>query len=306
MRLGIVVVYLIDEDDEQLLDLHLSQIKRCTQVPYTIYASVNRLQPGFRRKLEQRPDVMICDIPNTDLRGMEEHAHYLECLTRVAIEDGVSHVVTLHVDSFPIRSGWAEELAQKLSETCVFATLENINTACLFFTRDFFLKYHPAFLLSDQVYASLEFKQYLERLKPIVHSGIGYGFNAYVEGLSWYSLREFVTDATYPFGGIYDDLIFHLQGAVLIGQDPNSPPVLQKSGYIAFVENLGTVVRWVIPEHIRKLLRKHFRIPIEYLADRPRKIESKKRLKIARQRLLADPESFLVQLQEEKRQCGFP
>ena len=124
MKLGIVVVYLVTERNEKLLDLHLSQIENNTEVPYKIYGSAARLYPKFRQKLQQNPNVKICDCRQyieEHKQRRYEHSFYLEQLIKFAIDDGVSHVAVLHVDSFPIRPGWAKELAAKLSETCAVA-----------------------------------------------------------------------------------------------------------------------------------------------------------------------------------------
>jgi len=80
MKLGIVVVYLVAEEDEALLDLHLSQIDKCTQAPHCTYASANRLLPRFRARIEQFPHIRICDVPDTGLRDSQEHAYYLDRL----------------------------------------------------------------------------------------------------------------------------------------------------------------------------------------------------------------------------------
>ena len=57
MKLGIVVVYLVSDRMGPLLDLHLRKIEECTDVPYTVYGSVNRLQPEYRHILDSRRDV---------------------------------------------------------------------------------------------------------------------------------------------------------------------------------------------------------------------------------------------------------
>jgi hypothetical protein len=216
MMLGIIVVYIVNPEDAKLLDLHLEYIEKYTNVPYTIYGSVNKLLPQFRQKLVQHPHVKICACPETDKRGAAEHAYYLERLTKYAVDDGVSHIVTMHVDSFPIRHHWAQDLAAKLSSSCVFATIEDINTACLFFSRDFYLAYHPTFTLSPKEQASSQYWQYQKEYNSNSHSGIGYGFKAYKERLSFYYLRE--STKSDDNGKIYDDMIFHLIGAINFSQ----------------------------------------------------------------------------------------
>ena len=116
VRLGIVVVYFVAEDDEYLLRLHLERIHRHTSVPYRIYGAANRLAPELRELLAAAPGVEIQACRGTDLRRGPENAFYLKQLIAAALADGVTHLAIFHVDSFPIRDGWFEALAPRLSE----------------------------------------------------------------------------------------------------------------------------------------------------------------------------------------------
>jgi len=181
MVLGIAVVYLFDSGTEWLLDLHLQQIEQNTTVPFTIYAGVNRLAAPDVRRLQASPRVRICPIPDTGQRGQPEHAYYLDHLVSAAIAAGATHVVTLHLDSFPVQPGWAERLAAALDDRHAFATLNVIHTGCLFFSREFFLHHHPVFWPSADVRGSRGYREYLQTCRPVEHSGVGYGFAAYLD-----------------------------------------------------------------------------------------------------------------------------
>ncbi len=227
MKLGIAVVYLVKDENEKLLDLHLHKIEKHTQVPYTIYASTNQLLPKFEEKLKQQKKIQICRCQTFDPsaspdspfpKHAREHSFYLEQLIQQAIEDNMTHIAILHVDSFPVRSGWAEELAEKLSEPCVLASVKRVEnrdykpcTQCLFFHRDFYLKHHPTLLLSKTELSSPEYRAYQQQFKHHMDSGVGYGFKVYREGLSWYPLlRSNRGEDHYTLGSIYGNLIFHL------------------------------------------------------------------------------------------------
>lgn len=338
MKLGIVVVYLVSEENEKLLDLHLKQIERYTKVPYTIYGSANRLLPQFLHKLQQHPKVKMCECPTTDLRGAEEHCFYLEHLVKEAIEDGVSHIVTLHVDSFPIRSGWVEELANKLSNSCMLATVTfGAYTACLFFHRGFYLKHHPTFLLSETERFSEKYMQFLEEFEHILHSGIGYCFKAYSEGFTCYLLRRTNKSNTRYgfFSNIYDDIIFHLGGAAYSedNQSPKNAVVLKKSSSSPPLKWGQEAIRLIIPEPMRQwacsslgiainriflesifnYTRKHQKAPetISLIISKKAMswvwnhfgipLSSKPAFEFARKQLLKNPESYLNYLRTGKR-----
>lgn len=297
MKLGIVVVYLVDGRNEKLLDLHLNRIEKETDVPFTIYASANRLQPEFRKKLDLHPRVKVCDIPTTPLRGAAEHSFYLDRLVRNAVAEEVTHVVVLHVDSFPVRSGWAVQLAEKLSGSCVLSAImpdadhyHMPSTACLMFGRDFFLKYQPTFLLSETELASAAYKKYSQEFKhPSTDSGVGYGFKVYAEGLSWYPLRRSRGEADYSYGGIYDELIFHLGGAawVLKGNAVDKKNIFRQPRFVSFLSRVREAIRPLVPGSLKKYLA----LPVNRLIMKPM-------LERIRTQLLEDPESYLNSLQK--------
>jgi hypothetical protein len=311
MKLGIISNYLLREEDEKLLDLHLTQIEKYTDVPYTIYGTVNRLLTRDREKLERHPKVKICSCATTDLRGSEEQCYYLEHLVKEAIGDGSSHLVSLHVDSFPIRSGWAEELAGRLSESRVFAAVPyGPYTACLFFHRDFYLKYRPTFELSDVELSSVKYHLFCKQVKHIPHAGFGYFFKAYSEGLSWYPLKESNKgDAGYVFlCSLYDDFIFHLGTATFPNYDtPQSvnllrmrkwawkrlwTPILRILLYSKKQQKALGAKRFLIPRHLMSLCWKHFGFPWFFAPI----------FWDARKQLLENPESYLNYLRIGKRQ----
>jgi len=299
-QLGIVVVYLVNEENERLLDLHLQQIERYTHVPYTIYGSANRLLPRFKTILE-RHQVNICDCPTTEFRGVKEHAYYLDQLIKIAFDDGATHVVTMHVDSFPVRSDWAETLIEKLTGKCVLASImrdaeadHKPNTACLFLRRDFYLTYQPTLLLSDSELHSPDYERYRKAYMPAMDSGIGYGFKVFAEGLDWYPLpRSNIAEAYFTFGGIYGDLVFHLGGATWVLGNPTETGdgLLSKMGTAPWFHKSKELAKRIVPP----ALRRHLGVPLRI---RPTLVTPV--LERRRRQLFDDPDAFLEYLRTGK------
>lgn len=315
-HLGIAVVYLVSERNERLLDLHFSQIEKNTKVPYTIYGSANRLLPKFRATLAKNPNVKICECETFDIstgtnrhiRDNEcrnEHSFYLEQLIKHAIKDGVSHVAILHVDSFPIKSWWAEKLASRLSEKCVLTAIlrdQNVDrkplTACMLFHRDFYLKYKPRLLPTKQELSSPEYQRYQMEVPHVKDAGSGYGFKIFTEGLTWSPLIQSNKGCEHLLWmGVYDELVFHLSAAAHKDSTQSIVFSLQKHSksylrhYVKKVMNniLGKEIRLKITNSIPLKIRR----PDEY----------KKHLiwEQERQRLLEDPEAYLESLNSGKQ-----
>lgn len=300
MKLGIVVVYLFGEESAPLLGIHLRHIERYTTVPYMIYAGVNRLAAPFRDALARHPMIRVCECPDTPFRSMKEHAHYLDHLVRFAVEDGVTHVVTLHLDSFPIRSGWAEELAGKLSSSCVLATIDRINTACLFFHRDFYLHFRPSFLLSPAEREGAEYLRYIKEYNPFQHSGIGYGFTAYRNGKGWHYLKDTAAvDHSEP-EQVYDDIIFHLGGAVFVGPTSSRSSARFRSRVWGKLMKIAVeAARVVTPGPVRTFLLEHFGSFIERVVDKPQLTLRAPAEAPRIQRFMEDPEKYLRLLERK-------
>ena len=221
MKIGIVVVYMLKTGNQKLLELHLRQIRAMTNVPYKIYAGINQgVQPSFLKLLKHEPHMKLISLPETGMKGGEQHAFYLEHLLKVAVLDDITHIVIMHVDSFPVRSDWVEIIAGKLVGNCVLSTISHnhylaLYTACLCFRKDFYLKYNPCFFLSENELFSDDYRHFSrQHAHYTVDSGVGFVFNAYCLGLSWVALERSNMGEDHGWhGSIYEDSIFHLVGA---------------------------------------------------------------------------------------------
>ena len=259
MKLGIAVVYLVLPGDEDLIDLHLRYIARCTCAPFTIYAAANRLPDPLVERLAARPFVRVCTIPPTEDRGSLENAYYLERLIATAIDDDCTHVATLHVDSFPVRVAWEAELARKTSSGYAFAAAAREEerfgkptTAGLFFPREFYMRYRPRLLLSRDQMRSRSGRNYARKLWNPRESGAGYGFVAFREGLPWLPLRRTNRAADHAyFGSIHGDMIFHLGAAA------HRRRLFPGSQERRFLQSIRRTVIVILPRPVRKLLRRY-------------------------------------------------
>jgi hypothetical protein len=317
MKLGIIVVYLIKEEDEKLLDLHLNSIEKHTKVPYRIYGSVARLSSKYRQRLMQHHRVKICECDCTELRDALEHGFYLEQLVKCAVRDGATHIAILHVDSFPISSDWVEVLDGKLSAQCVLAATTRAEkydrkpfTACMFFHRDFYLKCRPTFHLSSEQLSSQTYKDYITEsalsYEARYESGIGYGFTIHKERLTWHPMvRSNRGENHYGIGSIYGNLIFHLGSAnrklkCFLGDDEQSFEIGKvRKKLVTFRKKFAPL----LPNKLRRQVDSFIpRTVVDFLFPQYRSNEEAYR--IVKERLLNDPESYLDFLRTGKSQSS--
>jgi hypothetical protein len=299
MKLGIVVVYMVREGNEQLLDLHLEYVRRHTTVPYALYGCVNRLAPALRERLAACPDVVALGLPATDLRKSEEHAHYLERLIDAALADGATHVAVLHVDSFPVRAGWDGELAEKLSPSCPFAAAvrdarldRKPFTAGMLIASDFLRERRPHFLLGDGERASAAYRAYRKRFRHHPDSGVGYGFLAFRGGLDWVALERTNRGEDHcHFGSVYGDTFFHLGAAAWKRKDfPGSrgpTPALDVRAHLA-----SRVSEWV-PRKVRIGVKRALNRTLPALDLGRKYAANEEAFNAVRSRLFSDPEAYI-------------
>jgi len=301
MKLGIAVVYLVLPGDEELIDLHLRYIEHCTSVPFTVYAATNRLQEPLVERLSARPFVRLCAMQPTDERGSMENAYYLEHLIAKAIQDGCTHVATLHVDSFPIHVGWETELDRAISVGYAFAAIlreedsfGKPSTACLFVPRSFYLRHRPQLLLSSENMQSQLERSYARKLLNPRESGAGYGFVAFKEDLRWLRLRRTNRDADhYYYGSIHGNLIFHL------GASAHAPRSFPGSKEYSQLARLRAAVKAVLPSHVQRLL--HRLIPYRVLHPETARLQrAHAQVKAA---LLANPTRFIARIRGAEDQA---
>lgn len=219
VKLGIAVVYLLNPDQGRLIDIHFDFIKRNTTLNYRIYGVCNRLDNELK-KLLNRQELTICEIPTSTLRGSAENNYYLKALIENAISDGCTHVAILHVDSFPVRRGWAEHFVEKLDGiiplvSAMISKESNYkpHTCFIMFTSDFYTKYKPELLLSEEDKSSWQYKDYCREYPHEQDSGSGFGFTLFKHGLGWIPLEMSNQNSDhYIMASIYGDTVFHLSG----------------------------------------------------------------------------------------------
>jgi hypothetical protein len=320
MRIGIAVVYAVSERNGPLLDLHLRQIEKNTEHPYTIYACVNELLPQFQARLRENPRVKICPCepypggcvlwrPGTVraaprqavvFESKFEHSWYLEQLIATAIEEGVSHLAIFHVDSFPVRRGWDSELISRLSERCVLAgVVRNPErdrkplTAGLLFPREFYLQHQPRLLLAPEELASEDYRRFSASCPHVNDSGLGYAFKMFREGLTWYPLvRSNLGGGHAQFASVHGDLIFHLHATTFIERTRTPGLTIRLSQRKGLLGALAKIARVVLPDRIRQKVRDRF-MPLLRTKCVSMDLQAWEE---ERRRLFEDPEAYLAYL----------
>ncbi|MBI5832249.1 MAG: hypothetical protein HZB16_08075 [Armatimonadetes bacterium] len=288
MKLAILVVYRLTDDLLPLLDLHLARIARHTTVPYTLYGAAVSLGEGARQRLSAQPHVVLPELVGTTATDKHEHAHYLEQLTQLAFDHGADHVVTLHLDSFPIADGWVETLLSLLSPRCPLVTLTRGSTACLLVERDFYLARRPPYLLPDDVLAEADCQAFLRAVNAPAHSGAGLLYATHQAGLEF---RE-LPDTTVPGqptwrARVFGDVLFHWAAAV------RQPPVGPSTATAAAPEALAATARTLLPASWRRALR-HLLAPLLHRhLDLPRQQAHEAWVAGTYARMMADPEAFI-------------
>jgi hypothetical protein len=300
IRLGIVVVYFVPEGNERLLDLHLRQIEKHTQEPYTIFGCATRVSANARTVLTTNSHVRLCDCPPAPAgaRPTSEHAHYLEHLTRAAIDAGVTHVVTLHVDSFPVEPGWVQALANRLSDKCAIVAPDVSYTAGIMFTREFYLRFAPSFLVTDTERGSSDYERFLATCKPAQHSGTGYLFRAYLAGYSADLMQARVAPfASARTGELYDGVLFHFGHAAYLARAASGrlPPPTHARVWAQAVVSLA---RYLLPAEARPVARRRLRWLIGESLEAASHDLGQRQIHRELAELVADPDRYINRLRK--------
>jgi hypothetical protein len=283
---------MVPEDYGGMLDIHLRRIERHTRPPYAIYGTAVRSAPAAVERLRSHPRVRLVPVPATELRGSAEHSYYLDRLVAVAIDEGATHVVVLHVDSFPIHDEWVGALLRHLTATCVLVTGEGIDPSCLAFTREFFQACRPVFLPSLETQATAGYARCVSEWRLVEHTGVGYAVAACREGYTMHFLPPERRDDS-P-SNLYASSVFHLGGG-LQSRAPAAPASQALRSVRATLFRAGAwAIRAVSTPRFRALMRR--RLAGEPLRRFDMAREERLRIRVRQEmaELLADPDRYLV------------
>lgn len=291
MKLGIIIVYVFEDAMQPMFDLHIDRIRAHTRRPFRIYAAGHKLPPAQRAHVEGVPEIYL---PNMNLplevlnRGTRvEHSFCLAQLADIAIEDSCTHIISMHLDSFPLEDGWVEAFISPIDkgEVVVTSIVPNGYSAGLCWRRDFHLERRPPMLVSESEREGLEFRRFVEEFPNYDHveTGLGVIFTAWQRGLGW---RRIGTDEDRK---IYGGILFHMVGATfrtLVDVQP-------------IKDSLAARILWPFAKRIIRLLPKGAGRRIRSLfvdhdkMTRDGSVRSKAAENAA---LMADPDSYLAEL----------
>ena len=261
IKLGIVVVYWVDDDNEKLLDIHLHQVKENTSSNFTLYACINLLNPRFLGKFNKfnfiRP-IKCTDYigPNDAKRGAKEHSHNLSQLINIAIKDGVSHIAIFHPDSFPIRKNWDYKYLDLLTDNIELISIFPHMTGFMLFSVAIYKKYNPNLLPSDEEQISRDWQEFekYNKSKNLVESGMGFAYNIFSDGKKWLKLSDILyKNSSQLYGEYFDNSIFHLGSASDYKNRTRRNIAIHKKG-----KNIIKNFYDIFPNFIKKILKNNF------------------------------------------------
>lgn len=218
MRLAICIVHGARPGGEWIVRLQLRKIAETTGGDFRVLSAVPRATDKMLAILRRRPWVEIADLPEPGVRGSAEHAWYLDRLVAEADRQGFTHFATLDVDSFPVRPGWAADLAAQLHPGRPFAAAQRLENgernlphpSGLLCRMDFWRAARPAFLPTRRDYF-LRRPGFFLRHRERRDTGIGYAMAVRQQGGDWLRLpRSNRRDDHRVMAGVYGDVFFHL------------------------------------------------------------------------------------------------
>jgi len=295
MKLGLAVVYLVKPGEGDLLRAHLDMIRRHARLPYRIYASLNRAAPEFLPWLRSAPDIVDCALPTTPYRDATEHSCYLSGLYDAALADGVTHLCNFHLDSFPVRDGWDEDLVARLEQGHDFIAPPrtelpdecNPHSLCMFFRADLWRRYGAFPALPGQPTVDEAFATHRES-RPWQETGDAFGYWIARDGLRWLRLpRSNVHCDAEHNALIYGDVVFHLGGINSGGPQWNVADVLTSPTALwraHWRQRLGLRGERFLTEGMRRLL---------FPAEARRGAETARAMVTIQARLQADPQGYV-------------
>ena len=297
MKTGIIAAYIVTQELEGLFRLHLNQIKKNTTCTYNIYCIIKEMPAQLRKELENDPTFIICSCPKSELKSHFEHSYYLEYLTKTAVEDNCDYIVTLHLDSFPVNNEWIERLIKINANGFNVICPDIMYTSCLFFSKEFYSKYHPSYLIPGNEVNSGEYDKFIKEMHPTLHSGSGYLFTSYVNNISIYFMNETVTnnysDWVMDYENIYEGIIYHLGQMVQISANSKNTFALGTPFYLKFIRPIIKRLKLILPLSFISLLKKRFATVHAIIIGRPNIQFVKNRNENKLKNLLDNPELYL-------------